>query len=86
MLSPKDHIEEDTESVVSDQELFDDLDFMDLIIFRKDGNFVSIFHLIVVMCQIISGYFYGWLALFGLNDVDKLEFALTIFFELTFTF
>ena len=63
------------------------VDWLDLIIVSKDSSLFVIKNFCYVLLCLISSYFYGWLAAFGIPD-DKQShdemFSVMMFFEIFF--
>lgn len=50
---------------------FDNIDFLDLIILDHDCQLVQIWYFLFLVSCLTSGYFYGWIALFGIEEDDR---------------
>ena len=66
--------------------LLENIDFLDLLILKQDSIILKIWHILIIFSCLTSGYFYGWLALFGLSAEDEYRTrAMYISYESIFT-
>lgn len=69
-----------------DKPIFDtNIDFLDLIVLKHDCWLVQVWHMLYIICCLTSGYYYGWLALFGTDFDNPRQFAAILIFECIFT-